>query len=254
MLSDAAVGDRGYFYPESSSDDELLPRALPIDDYGKTDPPDASKILLCPNEYLRHVRLEASKLPETLVSSIHTLDKDEVGVPEAVSSRSSFRDFSEAWKHAQAYKFQKSQKEFSYLVKQFLPSKSFPSDADSLISSLRSDDCIHWLVNHPPMLSYFVELSQANVSLLLETLLSACPRVGWNSALQPWVYGGLLGLEPPLLPGTCHTVRRIGKKFCKYLRESEQQKGDDSRDRRFCFIIISVVAFAFGQRDLLEDI
>lgn len=39
-----------------SSGDELLQQALPVDDCDGNDPPDASKILLCPNEYLRHVR------------------------------------------------------------------------------------------------------------------------------------------------------------------------------------------------------
>ncbi|VDK34756.1 unnamed protein product [Taenia asiatica] len=178
-----------------SSGDELLQQALPVDECGGADPPDASKILLCPNEYLRHVRLEASKLPQTLVSPLHTLNKDEVEVTEVVGVRASFQDFSEAWKHAQAHKFQKSQKEFSYLVKQLLPSKAFPSDAGSLVASLASDNCINWLANHQPKLSYFVGLSQ----------------------------------------------------------KSEHRKGDDSRDRLFCFVIVSVVAFAFGQRDLLED-
>ncbi|VDM31103.1 unnamed protein product [Hydatigera taeniaeformis] len=246
-----SVGDLN---SDFSSDDELLQQALPVEDCDERDPPDTSKILLCPNEYLRYVRLEASKLPETLVSPLHTLNNDEVEMTVTDRSRPFSHDFSEAWKYAQAYKFQKSQKEFSYLVQHLLPTNDFPSDADSLLSSLSSDTCINWLVNHPPMLLYFVGLSQANVSRLLETLLPACSQARWNSALQPWIYGSLLSLEPPLLPGTCHTVRQIGKSFCKQLRKSEHRKLNDSGDRIFWFVIVSIVAFAFGQRDLLEDI
>ncbi|KAL5113082.1 hypothetical protein TcWFU_010250 [Taenia crassiceps] len=126
---------------------------------------------------------------------------------------------------------------------------------------------IHWFPLSPRMISlpglriilpsFHISLDYlrfANVSLLLEALLQTCSEVVWNSALQQWLYGGLLSLEPPLLPNTCYTVRQIGKNLCKYLRKSEHRKGNDSMDRLFCFVIVSVVAFAFGQRDLLEDI
>ena len=38
------------------------------------------------------------------------------------------------------------------------------------------------------------------------------------------------------------------------LFQKEGYREDDSRNKRFCYIIISIVAIAFGQRDLLEDV
>ncbi|KAL5111269.1 hypothetical protein TcWFU_000896 [Taenia crassiceps] len=60
MQSDVGGGSDEDLCSDFSSGDELLQQALPVDDHDGDNPPDPSKILLCPNEYLRHVRIRTN--------------------------------------------------------------------------------------------------------------------------------------------------------------------------------------------------
>uniref|UniRef100_A0A5K3ES60 Gem-associated protein 2 n=2 Tax=Mesocestoides corti TaxID=53468 RepID=A0A5K3ES60_MESCO len=236
---------------DHSSDDELLQQALPVYECDEIDPPDASKFLLCANDYLRHVRLEASKLPETLTFHIEHKDEAKNEASTLAVSRNPHLCSSNCFHRAYANFFRLSKKDFYNIVGQKFCWDSFMSPSNVLISVLSVDDCRNWLATHQPKLSYFVGLSQANVVKLLEVLLPTSSSK-WDSNHETWLYAGLLALEQPLHPDTCFLIRTIAKTFQKLLKKYRSQNMVDSKAKRFCHIIISVVAFEFGQRDLVE--
>ncbi|KAM7539708.1 hypothetical protein Aperf_G00000036689 [Anoplocephala perfoliata] len=262
---------------EDDSSEEFLKQALPVEE-NEYEFSDESKRFLDPNNYLLYVRKEAAKYPGTLTASTkpgngkdarngrcvdeasgEDTEKEHLEELEDVTfqgagSKKFLNSFSERWMRRQADYFLESQEEFRFAIDVFLPSVSQKSASDELVAALRHERCVDWFLKTPAKLSYFIGLTQDKLTELLEQLLHECSLGQWNNGLQPWLYSTLLALEKPLHPNTYSLLRKIAERFCEHLQIKNYPDGNKSPDKRFCYVIISVIGVAFGQRDIIENL
>nr|CDS32123.1 survival of motor neuron protein interacting [Hymenolepis microstoma] len=144
--------------------------------------------------------------------------------------------------------------EFRFALDVLLSSKTVQSTSDELTKALCNNDFFDWLLDNPVKLSYFIDLRQDKLVKLLHELLPVCSPNEWNSDLQTWLYAALLALEKPLHPNTCSLLRNIAEQFCEHLQVKEFTEDTESNEKRFCYIILSIIGIAFGQRDIIEDL
>ncbi|KAM3182097.1 hypothetical protein ACTXT7_013095 [Hymenolepis weldensis] len=249
-----------------SSDEEFLKQALPVmepeDEYL-----DDSKMYLDPNMYLLN---EAAKYPATLTAPRNleaSLEKEEddnedyegnkddrESIGGDTSMKSFLRDFPKSWLQSQAENFTAFQKEFRFAVDVLLPSKSVQSTSNELTKALRSKDFFDWLLDNPVKLSYFIDLPQDKLADLLEEFIPECSPNAFKSDLQAWLYAVLVALEKPLHPNTCSLLRNVAEQFCEHLQVKKYTEGTESKEKRFCYIILSIIGIAFGQRDIIENL
>ncbi|KAL7062232.1 hypothetical protein AAHC03_01432 [Spirometra sp. Aus1] len=132
--------------------------------------------------------------------------------------------------------------------------KLSPSHINPSSSEMELADSRAWFSQTTPRISHFNSLSQKTVFEILQTLMRLCTPTNWNSSLEPWIYSVLLALEQPLHPDTYHSLRRLAKSFRKIASKSDQTASNNT-DRRlmFCEIVIAIVAFVFGQLDLVTS-
>uniref|UniRef100_A0A0V0J306 Gem-associated protein 2 n=1 Tax=Schistocephalus solidus TaxID=70667 RepID=A0A0V0J306_SCHSO len=232
-----------------SSSDELLQQALPVDDTDGLGPPNVSAALLSANDYLRHVRYESSQYPKVMVSDKHLKGNFKLPTATEDTTQKSSSYVSEEWQRLQADLFRSAKREFDVLKANM---KLASSPIIPLPSELELTDLKAWFSHNSPKISHFISLSQKTIIEVLQTLLPLCTPKYWNSSLEPWIYSTLIALEQPLHPDTCHSVRRLAKSFRKIASKSEEITSKDiSRRWPFCEIIIAIVAFVFGQLDLV---
>ncbi|BHF58876.1 gem (nuclear organelle) associated protein 2 [Sparganum proliferum] len=218
-----------------SSSDELLQQALPVDDADGREPP---------NLY------ESSQYPEVIVSDKHL--KEDIKSPTATeeAKQKPLSSMSREWQQLQAKLFI-SAKRFDVIKANV---KLSPSHINPSSSKMELADSRAWFSQTTPRISHFNSLSQKTVIEILQTLMPLCTPTNWNSSLEPWIYSVLLSLEQPLLPDTCHYLRRLAKSFRKIASKSDQTTSNDTGRRwLFCEIVIAIVAFVFGQLDLVTS-
>lgn len=255
--------------------EELMPRLLPVEPCEGEEESHLTEPPKNPQEYLRHVQLEASRCPDVVVAQIDPkkLRNQTVNVSIA-GCRAAPLGFSPGlkWQQEQVSSFSHIRQ--SVLKKRQLWRDHFlddnvvlPKEEDEdgwrrfclgervYLSNSASEEGAdapgldYIKMGFPPFLSIVSKLNQSTVSSVLEYLISWFEERDFVPQLGQWLYALLACLEKPLLPEAHSLIRQLARR-CSTVRANLENRDDERLSA--LNLMICIVSRYFDQNDLAD--